>query len=46
MGIVALLYAEFKRLEEELKNSQGIKRWDEKTHLYYLTLKRMFQDRK
>ncbi|HPS21835.1 MAG TPA: hypothetical protein PLM60_00330 [Methanoregulaceae archaeon] len=46
MSIIALLYAEFKRLEEELKHSQGMKKWDEKTHHYYLMLKKMFHDRK
>ncbi len=46
MSIIALLYAEFKRLEEELKHSQGMKKWDEKTHHYYVMLKKMFHDRK
>ena len=44
--MVALLYAEFKRMEEELKHSNGLKHWDEKTRHYYLTLKKMFHDRK
>jgi len=38
MGVIALLHAEFKRLEEELKHSQGMKKWDERIHQYYLTL--------
>ena len=46
MNIVAFLYAEFKRLEEELRHPPGIKKWDEKTYQYYITLKKMFQDRK
>lgn len=46
MNIIALLYAEFKQREEELKHSQGIKKWDEKTHHYYLMLKHIFHDRK
>jgi hypothetical protein len=46
MNVVAFLYAEFRRLEEELKSSQGMRRWDEKTRRYYSMLKRMFQGRK
>jgi hypothetical protein len=46
MNVIALLYAEFKRLEEELKESQGMKKWDERTQRHYLMLKKMFQGRK
>jgi len=39
MGVIALLHAEFKRLEEELKHSQGMKKWDERNPpIIYLTL--------
>jgi len=46
MSVIALLHAEFKRLEEEFKTSQGMKKWDEKTRRYYLMLKKMFHGRK
>lgn len=44
MGLIATLHAEFSRLEDELKRSGG-KNWDEKTHHYYLLLRKMFHGR-
>jgi hypothetical protein len=29
--MIVFLYTEFKRLEEELKHFQGMKKWDEKS---------------
>ena len=46
MSIVAALYAEFKRLEEELQHRSGGKNWDERTHHYYSYLRTIFHNRK
>ena len=46
MSIVAALYAEFKRLEEELRLLGGKKKWDERTHHYYSYLRTIFHNRK
>lgn len=46
MNIIALLYAEFLRLEEELKPSSALVKWDEKTRRYYARLREMFFGRK
>jgi hypothetical protein len=42
MSIVAALYAEFKRLEEELQHPGRGKKWDEKKHHYYSYLRTIF----
>lgn len=46
MGVISSLYADYKRLQEELYDSQGTKKWDEKTRRYYSVLKRLFPHRK
>jgi len=46
MGILATLYAEFRRLEEELQHRGGAKKWDERTHHYYTYLRTLFHNKK
>jgi hypothetical protein len=45
MTILAFLYSEYRRLEEEVKHLGEHRKWDEKTHQYYSYLKQIFHNR-
>ncbi|HNQ25729.1 MAG TPA: hypothetical protein PKG69_03315 [Methanoregulaceae archaeon] len=45
MSIIAFLYSEYRRLEEEVKHLGEHRKCDEKTHQYYPSLKQIFRDK-
>ena len=45
MTILAFLYSEYRRLEEEVKHLGEHRKCDEKTHQYYPSLKQIFRDK-
>jgi uncharacterized membrane protein YkgB len=45
MSILAFLYSEYRRLEEEVKHLGEHRKWDEKTHQYYSYLKQIFHNK-
>ena len=45
MSILAFLYSEYRRLEEEVKHLGEHRKWDEKAHQYYSYLKQIFHNK-